>query len=109
MYKQNDKPKNQKLVFKYQHGSFTSSNKIFEIDIDLACQKTGLNRSYIIPMADYMVRNMIVINKNDELVLDDSNITISIEKSSIQIQSIIRGYMVRVRFTKHAHLEALLL
>lgn len=88
------------LTFTLRQGSMANLSKVFRITTNEACQKTGFSRSYLIPMADYMIRHLLII-QDGEIVLDETKASFDINKAVLKIQSMMRGYMVRKNICKN--------
>lgn len=95
------------LKFTYKRGSFMGGSLDFEISIDSACEKSGFSKSFLIPMVNFMIKNLLFL-KDDEIVIDTSTGAINIDQVIRRLQATFRSYIQRKRLYKLTHMKLLL-
>ena len=94
------------LKFTYKRGSFMGLGIEFMIGIDSACERFGFSRSFLIPMVNYMIKNILVL-KDDEIVLDNSQNSINIDYIICKIQAAFRSYSLRKKLKDFLYMKFL--
>ena len=84
------------MIFSLRQNSLTNISKVFKINEKVACEKTGFSKEYIIPMGDYMIRNMLIIN-DDNITLDETKPPFDFKKARMKIQAILKGHLIRTK------------
>lgn len=90
---------NDQLKFCYNSSSLQSLGYEFTIDISLACEKSGFSDTLIIPMANYMIKHMLIL-KNKEILLDTTKKPIDIDLNIRKIQATFRSFLLRKKFNQ---------
>lgn len=88
---------NDLLNFTYKSGSLLKLNYNFSIPISLACEKSGFYDTLVIPMVNYMIKNMLVL-KNKEILLDPTKKPIDVDRNIRKIQATFRSFRLRKKF-----------
>ncbi|OMJ72072.1 hypothetical protein SteCoe_29580 [Stentor coeruleus] len=90
---------NDQLKFCYNSSSLQSLGYEFSISISLACEKSGFSDTLIIPMANYMIKHMLIL-KNKEIFLDATKNPIDIDLNIRKIQATFRSFLLRKKFNQ---------
>ena len=85
---------NEKMNFVFRQGSEIDSEQVVVIDKKTACKMSGFSEEFLIPMADFMVKRMFVMEKEKILLVPPDNL-FDMSKTLLKIQAFIRGFITR--------------
>ncbi|OMJ69358.1 hypothetical protein SteCoe_32945 [Stentor coeruleus] len=87
---------NEEIVnFYIRKGSEIGNLNKFSIDITTLCDKTGLDRKYLVPLGSYVLRNMLIIKESDVCFFDFSRPIYNSVKAIDKIIGLLKGFLVR--------------
>ena len=94
------------MIFSFKLGSESHSEQKIEIPLIKACEISGFAEGYTIPMADFIIKKMLVFD-NEHICIVEPKEKFDMGKTLTLIQAAVRGYLQRKRLQKKIDFQIL--